>query len=117
MLHLMIRGVRKRAKFSLSIVPMPVLALAVLVLLAVGCATPVGVTQLGLQAGYRLQTESALSAGQASEPSKMVLRRLGLLDQFEKQPGPGSRRTASRIKKTPKECVRESFISSRIRIF
>ena len=82
----MIRGVRNRAKFSLSIVPMPVLALVGLVLLAVGCATPVGVTQLDLQAGYRLQTESALSAGEPSEPSKMVLRRLGLLDRFEAQP-------------------------------
>ena len=86
MLHLMIRGVRNRAKFSLSIVPMPVLALVGLVLFAVGCATPVGVTQLGLQAGYRLQTESALSAGEPSEPSKTVLRRLGLLDRFEEQP-------------------------------
>ena len=65
---------------------MPVLALVGLVLLAVGCATPVGVTQLGLQAGYRLQTESALSAGEPSEPSKTVLRRLGLLDRFEEQP-------------------------------
>ena len=65
---------------------MPVLALVGLVLLAVGCATPVGVTQVGLQAGYRLQTESALSAGEPSEPSKTVLRRLGLLDRFEEQP-------------------------------
>ena len=40
MLHLMIRAVRNRAKFSLSIVPMPVLALLGLALLAVGCATP-----------------------------------------------------------------------------
>ena len=47
MLHLMIRGVRNRAKFSLSIVPMPVLALVGLVLLAVGCATPVGVNTVG----------------------------------------------------------------------
>ena len=38
-------------------------------------------TQLGLQAGYRLQTESALSAGEPSESSKTVLRRLGLLDR------------------------------------
>ena len=82
----MIRRVRNRAKFSLNIVPMSMLALVGLVLLAVGCATPVGVTQLGLQAGYRLQTESALSAGEPSEPSKTVLRRLGLLDRFEEQP-------------------------------
>ena len=86
MLHLVIWGVRNRAKISLSIVPMPMLALVGLVLLSVGCATPVGVTQVGLQAGYRLQTENALSAGEPSEPSKTVLRRLGLLDRFEEQP-------------------------------
>lgn len=46
-----------------------------------------GVTKLNLQAAYRLQTESALSVAEASEPSKMVLRRLGLLDRFDEQPG------------------------------
>ena len=68
----------------MSIVPL--LAVTGLLLLAVGCATPVGVTQLNLQAGYRLQTESAISAAEPSEPSKTVLRRLGLLDRFEEQP-------------------------------
>ena len=86
MLHLVIWGVRNRAKISLSIVPMPMLALVGLVLLSVGCATTVGVTQVGIQAGYRLQTENALSAGEPSEPSKTVLRRFGLLDRFEEQP-------------------------------
>ncbi len=37
-------------------------------------------------AAYRLQYSNALASGQASEPSKGVLRRLGLLDQFEDEP-------------------------------
>jgi len=84
MLGLMLRGSRNRAQFSLNIAP--VLALAGLVMLAAGCSTPVGVTQVNVQAGYRLQTESAISEGVPSEPSKTVLRRLGLQDRFEEQP-------------------------------
>src|SRR4030095_16590854 len=56
-----------------------------LALCALGCATPVGVKTVDIQSAYRLHTESALSAKQPSEPSKMVLRRLGLLDRFEKE--------------------------------
>src|SRR4029077_15802493 len=57
-------------------------------LLAAGCATPVGVSRIDPQAAYRLHTESALSEGQPSEASKVVLRRLGLMDRFEKNPAP-----------------------------
>ena len=64
-----------------------VLGLAGLALIASGCATPVGVQPVDIQTAYRLHTESALSAGQPSEPSKMVLRRLGLLDRFDEEPG------------------------------
>ena len=39
-----------------------------------------------IQTAYRIQTESALSVGQPSEPSKTVLRRLGLLDWFDEEP-------------------------------
>ena len=66
--------------------PVRVLALAGLALLAWGCATPVGVTRIDPQAAHRLHAESALSAGRPSEPSKVVLRRLGLLDRFEEEP-------------------------------
>ena len=55
-------------------------------LLAAGCATPVGVSRIDPEAAYRLHTESALSEGHPSEASKMVLRRLGLMDRFEKDP-------------------------------
>jgi pimeloyl-ACP methyl ester carboxylesterase len=51
-----------------------------------GCATPVGVKPVDIQAAYAIQTESALSAEQPSEPSKTVLRRLGLMDRFETEP-------------------------------
>lgn len=63
-----------------------VLAVISLAMLAVGCATPVGTTRVDIQAGYRLLTESALSAERPSEASKTVLRRLGLLDRFEDEP-------------------------------
>ncbi|MGH8065195.1 MAG: DUF4105 domain-containing protein [Candidatus Entotheonellia bacterium] len=42
--------------------------------------------QVDIQTTYRLHTGSALSAEQPSEPSKTVLRRLSLLDQFDKEP-------------------------------
>ena len=64
-----------------------VLGLAGLALVAAGCATPVGVKHVDIQTAYRLHTESALSVGQPSEPSKTVLRRLGLLDRFDAAPG------------------------------
>jgi len=63
-----------------------VLAFAAVTLLLAGCATPIGVTHVDIQSAYRLHTESALSAEQPSEPSKMVLRRLGLLDRFDQEP-------------------------------
>ena len=62
------------------------LGLAGLALVLSGCATPVGVKHVDIQTAYRIQTESALSAERPSEPSKMVLRRLGLLDRFEAEP-------------------------------
>lgn len=63
------------------------LALALAALLAVaGCATPVGVSRIDPQAAYHLHTVSALSEGEPSEASKLVLRRLGLMDRFDKEP-------------------------------
>ncbi len=62
--------------------------LAALVLVASGCATPVGMKPVDVQTGYRLLTESAISAGQPSEASKTVLRRLGLLDRYDEDPVP-----------------------------
>ncbi|WP_133718974.1 alpha/beta fold hydrolase [Methylocaldum gracile] len=63
-----------------------ILRLAGLALVLSGCATPVGVRHVDIQTAYRIHTESALSAEQPSEPSKMVLRRLGLLDRFGAEP-------------------------------
>lgn len=51
-----------------------------------GCATPVGINPVDIQTGYQLNTISALSVGEASEASKMVLRRNGLLDRFTQEP-------------------------------
>ena len=55
-------------------------------LLLQGCATPVGTNPVDIQTGYQLNSISALSAGEASEPTKMVLRRNGLLDRFGTEP-------------------------------
>ena len=63
-----------------------ILGLASLALIVSGCATPVGVQPVDIQTAYRIHTESALSVGQPSEPSKTVLRRLGLLDWFDEEP-------------------------------
>lgn len=61
-------------------------ALSGFALLISGCANPVGVTHIDIQSAYRMHTESALSAEQPSEPSKMLLRRQGKLDRFETEP-------------------------------
>lgn len=63
---------------------LPVLGLVVLFIQ--GCATPIGIDPVDIQTGYQLNTESALSSGKPSEASKMILRRNGLMDRFEKEP-------------------------------
>ncbi|MGH8550616.1 MAG: esterase/lipase family protein [Methylococcales bacterium] len=64
-----------------------VLGITGLLLVVSGCSTPVGVEHVDIQTAYSLLTESALSAGQPSESSKTVLRRHGLLDRFDEEPG------------------------------
>jgi pimeloyl-ACP methyl ester carboxylesterase len=59
---------------------------ATIAFLAAGCGTPVGISRVSPQAAYRLQTESVLSTGQPSDASRIVLRRNGLLDRFNKEP-------------------------------
>jgi pimeloyl-ACP methyl ester carboxylesterase len=61
-------------------------ALALVALIIAGCATPVGVSRVDPQAAYRIHTVSALSEGEPSERSKMVLRRFDLMDRFKKEP-------------------------------
>jgi len=80
----MVEQMARRRRLAANISWM--LGLAGLALVLSGCATPVGVKHVDIQTAYRLQTENALSAGQPSEPSKTVLRRLGLLDRFDEEP-------------------------------
>lgn len=61
-------------------------ACSLIFILLQGCATPVGTNPVDIQTGYQLNSISALSAGEASEPTKMVLRRNGLLDRFNTEP-------------------------------
>lgn len=60
--------------------------LGLILLLIGGCATPVSIESVDIQAGYRLNTENALSVGKPSEATKTVLRRNGLMDRFETEP-------------------------------
>jgi len=65
---------------------MQIVVLVMVTTLLQGCATPVGINPVDIQTGYQLNTISALSAGEASEFSKMVLRRSGLMDRFKTEP-------------------------------
>jgi len=51
-----------------------------------GCATPVSVKHVDIQSAYRIQTTSAISSGEPSNASSIVLRQHGLLDRFETEP-------------------------------
>ena len=58
-----------------------------LLLFLSGCSTPVSVDRVDAQTAYGIQIQSALSSGQPSEASKMVLRRQGLMDRYQQEPG------------------------------
>ncbi len=73
-----------KTPFAVAFRQLVTLALAAVLLQ--GCATPVGINPVDIQTGYQLNTISALSAGEASEASKMVLRRNGLMDRFKTEP-------------------------------
>ena len=51
-----------------------------------GCATPVSVKHVDIQAAYGIQTASAISSSQPSNASSIVLRQHGLQDRFETEP-------------------------------
>jgi pimeloyl-ACP methyl ester carboxylesterase len=55
-------------------------------LVASGCATPVGVTRVDTQAMYKGLTASVLSTGRPSQYSEHLLVRLGLAGRFDEEP-------------------------------
>ena len=55
-------------------------------LLLSGCTTPVSVKHVDIPTAYRIQTTSAISSGQPSNASSIVLRQHGLQDRFETEP-------------------------------
>src|SRR5262245_19255049 len=64
-----------------------ILAIAfVVVLLAAGCATPIGVSPGRHQAVYRALTASVLSNGKLSPPTEQMLLRRALSQRFEEDP-------------------------------
>jgi pimeloyl-ACP methyl ester carboxylesterase len=64
----------------------PIILFTSIVLFVSGCATPVGIDHVDIQTGYQINNANAMSAGEASEASKMVLRRHDMLDRFETEP-------------------------------
>ena len=93
-----------------------VAVLAGLAMLASGCATPVGVTRVDTSTAYRILTESALSAGQPSEPSKTVLRRLGVLDgstMSQRPCSPSSIAASAGGRRRPSVCACRAVLPSR----
>jgi pimeloyl-ACP methyl ester carboxylesterase len=64
----------------------PMMLSASIVLMLSGCATPISVDHVDIQTAYRIQTASAISSGELSNASSIVLRQHGLLDRFETEP-------------------------------
>jgi pimeloyl-ACP methyl ester carboxylesterase len=64
----------------------PIMLSASIVLMLSGCATPISVDHVDIQTAYRIQTTSAISSGDLSNASSIVLRQHGLLDRFEAEP-------------------------------
>jgi hypothetical protein len=60
--------------------------LAIILLLASGCATPVGVKRLNEQAAHRELNTNILSAGKPSDYSTQILERNALSDRFKSEP-------------------------------
>src|SRR5262245_28867691 len=61
-------------------------ALALALLFASACATPVGVSRLDAASVQRQLTESAVSTGRPSAPTRELLTRLGLLESSDADP-------------------------------
>jgi pimeloyl-ACP methyl ester carboxylesterase len=64
---------------------LPFVAIALL-LGACASTSPVGITRVDTQTGYRVHSQNALSADRLSDASQTVLRRFGLLDRFDTDP-------------------------------
>ncbi len=74
-----IRAGRRRSHQVSGLVLLAVVALA-------GCSAPVGVKRISVQDQHRLLTSNALTAGQASDVSQIILRRYNLVTTYEEQP-------------------------------
>jgi hypothetical protein len=57
-----------------------------LVVLCLGCATPIGVRRVDPRDAYRTNTESVLTSETPSVGSRQVLLRLGLFERFQRDP-------------------------------
>ncbi len=64
----------------------PIILFTSIALILSGCATPINVNHVDIQTAYAIQTASAISSGQLSNASSIVLRQHGLLDRFETEP-------------------------------
>ncbi len=64
----------------------PFTALATLIILLWGCATPVGVGRLDTQESYRKLTANVLTNSSLSAPTMQILNRNGLAEKFDSTP-------------------------------
>lgn len=62
------------------------LSIMLMLLALTGCSLPIHVNHVDTQTAYAIETRNALSAGEPSEASKKLLRRLGLLDRWDTNP-------------------------------
>jgi pimeloyl-ACP methyl ester carboxylesterase len=58
----------------------------VLVLLAAGCASPIGVNRVGINQAYPVINANALTGSTLSDDTRAILRRYGLLQEYEARP-------------------------------
>jgi pimeloyl-ACP methyl ester carboxylesterase len=82
----MIMGLQKNKLSSISGLPALFCALALLLSLAAGCSTPIGVTRGSTQDAYFALTANVLSAGKPSSWSTQVLHRANLTEKYEEDP-------------------------------
>ena len=73
-------------------------ALLLLLCLAAGCATPIGVTRGTTQETYYALTANVLSAGEPSSWSTQVLQRNDLFERFDKDPAATLKELHNRLK-------------------
>jgi pimeloyl-ACP methyl ester carboxylesterase len=78
--------VKRSKQVSFQVGLLPAVALSAVVMLAAGCATPVGVRYLDPKQVQRTLTANVLSSDEVSAPTAHILNRAGLGERFHSEP-------------------------------